>query len=108
MKLVCDVLKQAGAGGGENNVINVHQQVGHRVTTSKHEEGHVALESNKAKTVSMMGKPLVPSAGCLLEAVERLVKQADILGTSRVDEARRLLVVNHLVEIAMEKGVLDV
>jgi hypothetical protein len=56
----------------------------------------------------MMGKLLVPSAGRLLEAVERLVKQADILGMSRVDEARRLLVVNHLVEIAMEKGVLDV
>jgi hypothetical protein len=43
----------------------------------------------------------------LLQAVERLVEQADVLGLSRIDEARWLLAVDHLVKIAMQESVLN-
>jgi hypothetical protein len=74
----------------------------------KNEEGHVALGSNKAKAMSIVSKPLVPRPRCLLQAIERLVEQTNMLGSSRVDEARGLLAVDHLIKIAMQESVLDV
>lgn len=55
-----------------------------------------------------MSEPLVPRVERLLESVEGLLEQPDVLRTHRVDVAGRLLNVNHLVDIAMEEGVLDV
>ena len=46
--------------------------------------------------------------GRLLKSIEGLVKQADVLGARRVDEARWLLTMNHLIKIAMGESVLDI
>jgi hypothetical protein len=46
--------------------------------------------------------------GSLLEAIEGLVKTADVVRTAGVNKAERLLTVDLLVKIAVEKGVLDV
>jgi hypothetical protein len=108
MKLIGDVLKKASARGGEDDVLDVEQQVGQVVTTTNNEEGHVALRSNEAKPMSIVRKLLVPRPGALLQAVERLVEQADVLGLSRIDEARWLLTVDRLVKIAVQESVLNV
>ena len=108
MKLVGDVLEKRGAGRGEDDVGHVEEQVGHLRAVPEHEQRHVALRSHKAQSMSVMSEPLVPRAGRLLKSIEGLVEQADMLRPRGVEEAGRLLTVNHLVEIAMEKGVLDV
>jgi hypothetical protein len=108
VELVGDVLKKTGAGGGEDDVVDVEQQISQVVAATKHEEGHVALRGNEAKPVSVVGEALVPRPGRLLQAIKRLVEQADVLGPSGVDEARWLLAVDHLVKIAMQEGVLNV
>ena len=107
MELVGDVLKKPGAGGGEDDVVNIEEQVGHLGTAPKHEERHVTLGRHEPKAMSMMSEPLVPRAGRLLESIEGLVEVADMVRTCRVDEAGWLLTMYHLVKIAMEKGVLD-
>jgi hypothetical protein len=56
----------------------------------------------------IVSKPLIPRPGSLLEAIERLVKPADMMWMSQVDEAGRLLAVDLLVKRAMEEGILDV
>ena len=58
--------------------------------------------------MSIVGEALVPGSRGLLEAVERLVEPTNMLRTSRVDEARWLLTVDHLIKIAMKEGVLDI
>jgi hypothetical protein len=58
--------------------------------------------------MSIVRKSLVPSPELLLPAVDRLVEQADVLGPSRVNEARWMLAVDHLVNIVMQESVLNV
>jgi hypothetical protein len=58
--------------------------------------------------MGILSEPLVPCSGSLLEAIEGLVKTADVVRTARVNKARRLLTVDLLVKIAVKEGVLDV
>jgi hypothetical protein len=51
---------------------------------------------------------LIPRPRGLLEAVERLVKSADMMRMIQVDEAGRLLTIDLLVKSAMEESILDV
>ena len=66
VELVGDVLEKPGAGGGEDDVVDVEKQVGHLGTVPKHEQRHVALGSHEPKAMSMMSEPLVPCAGACL------------------------------------------
>jgi hypothetical protein len=75
---------------------------------AKHEEGDIRLRGSEAEAMSIVSEPLVPSPRGLLEAVERFVQTMHKLGSSRIDEAGRLLAVDLLVKIAMKKAVLDV
>ena len=50
----------------------------------------------------------MPSPRRLLESVQGLLHEAHVVGGGRVDEAGRLLTVDGLVQVAMEKGVLHV
>jgi hypothetical protein len=50
----------------------------------------------------------VPSPRRLLESVQGLLHEAHVVGGGRVDEVGRLLTVDGLVQVAMEKGVLHV
>ena len=54
------------------------------------------------------GKPLVPRSRSLLQSVKRAMKLTDMVGLSRIDEAGRLLAVDHLIKSAVEEGILDV
>jgi hypothetical protein len=103
-----DVLKKTGARGGEDDVVHVNKKVGELVTPAKDEQGGVRERLDEPEPMRVVGEALVPRPGSLLQAVERLVKPADMVGASRVDEARWLLTVNLLVKSAMEKGILDI
>ena len=51
---------------------------------------------------------MVPRAGGLLEAVERLIEPTHHVGTRRVNKPHRLAAVDCLSEKAMQEGILDV
>ena len=108
MKKTGDVLKKTSAGSGEDNIVHIEKQISQVVAPSKDKQGDVALRGDEAETVRVVSKALVPSPRSLLEAIEGLVEPTDMLRMIRVDEARWLLAVDHLVKITMEKGVLDV
>jgi hypothetical protein len=74
----------------------------------KYEEEDIRLRGGETETMSIVSEPLVPSPRGLLEVVERFVQTTHKLGSSRIDEAGRLLAVDLLVKIAMKEGVLDV
>ena len=108
VKQLRDVLKKAGCRRSEDDVVDVQQEVGEVISMAKYEEGHIRLGRDEAETMSVVGEALIPRSRSLLEAVERLVEAANMLGMSRVGEAGRLLAVHLLVKIAVKKGVLDV
>jgi hypothetical protein len=97
-----DMAKKTGAGGGENDVVHIEQEVSDLVSSSKNEEGDITLCSDEPETVRVVSEALVPGPRGMLEAVERLMKFADMLGKRFVDEARGLLAVDLLVKVAMK------
>jgi hypothetical protein len=54
------------------------------------------------------GESLVPRSGSLLEPVQGLLEQADVVGSDRVDETRRLLAVDSLLKVTMKKSILHI
>jgi hypothetical protein len=56
----------------------------------------------------MSGKTLKPSTRGLFESVERFKEATNICGMLRIDEAGRLLTIDHLIEISMEESVFDI
>jgi hypothetical protein len=100
--------KEIQAGGGEDDVVDVEEQVGNLSTSSKNEQGGVREGCHKPYPMHIVGEALVPHTRSLLESIEGLVESTDMLRPRRVDEARWLLTIDHLIKIAMEKGVLDV
>ena len=58
--------------------------------------------------MGVVSEALVPGTWSLLEAIEGLVKPTNMLRMNSVDEARWLLAVDHLLEIAVEKGILEI
>jgi hypothetical protein len=73
MYKVGDVLEQLRCRGGENDVVDVQQEVREVGAVSIDEEGHIRLRGDEAEMMSIMSKPLVPCSRSLLEAIERLV-----------------------------------
>jgi hypothetical protein len=102
------VLKKTEARGGEDDVIHVNKKVGELVIPAQDEQGGVRERRDKPEPMRIVGEALIPCPGSLLQAVERLVKPTDMVGASRVDEARRLLTVNLLIKSAMKKGIPDI
>ena len=54
------------------------------------------------------GEPLVPRLRSLFETVQRTLQETDIVKMSGVDEARRLLAIDSLLQVTMKKGVLHI
>jgi hypothetical protein len=101
MELVGEMTKKAAAGGGEDDVVHVEQEISHLITPAKNKHRDIAFGSNKPNAMHIVGAALVPSLRGLLEAVEGLVKSTNMLRTSVIDEAKRLLAVDLLVKSAM-------
>ena len=108
VKQPSEVLEKPVAGGGDDDVVNVQEYVGDVAVVVVDEERHIRLRGDKAESMYVESEPLVPGSGSLLEAVQRLVEPADMVGVAGVDEAGRLLAVHLLVKSAVEEGVLDV
>jgi hypothetical protein len=103
-----DATQKLEGGGGEDDVVDVEEEVRGIRTVTKDEQGRVRLGLDKTLRTQEGGEATVPSPGCLLEAVEGLVELADHVGLSRVDKPNWLGAVDRLRQGAVEEGVRDV
>ena len=71
-------------------------------------EGRVGDGGDEAELSNVGGESLVPCPRCLLQSIQGLLEETDVIWSGGVDEARRLLAVDSLSEMAMEKCVLHV
>ena len=108
VKKLGDASKERSRRGCQNDVVDVEQQVGDVGTRFVNKEGRVGGRSSEAGPLNEAGEPLVPRPGRLLESVQGLLQETDVVGSRRVDEARRLLNVDRLVQMAVKKGVLHI
>jgi hypothetical protein len=71
------VMQEWCARCSEHNVINIKEQVYRIGTMVVDEQGGVRLSLNKSKGEEVRGEQVVPSPGCLLQLVERLIEVAN-------------------------------
>jgi hypothetical protein len=84
-----DATHKLRGGGGEDDVVDVEEEVRCIGAATEDEQGRVRLGLDE--TLRTQGDEAnVPSPGGLLEAVEGLVELADHVGVSRVDKSNGL------------------
>jgi hypothetical protein len=92
-------------GGGEDDVVDVEEEVRCIQTVTEDEQRRVRPGLDKTLRTQEGGETTVPSPGGLLEAVEGLVELVDQVGVSRVDKPNGLGAVDRLRQGAVEEGV---
>jgi hypothetical protein len=103
-----DVLEKSRRRSGEDDVVDVEQQVGDLTPLLVNKEGGVGSGGDKTELAKERGESLVPRPGSLLEPVQGPLEQADVVGSGRVDETRRLLAVDSLLKVTMKESVLHI
>jgi hypothetical protein len=102
------MLEKLWARGGEDDVVDVEQQVSSVGTMTVDEQQHVQLGLHEAQGDQVGGEAVVPRSRRLLQAVEGLVELAHQLRVRGVNEAGGLRAVDSLRECAVEEDALDV
>ena len=102
-----DLLK-CHRGRSKDDVVDVQKQVGDTGPVFVDKEGGVGSRGDEAELANVCRKTLVPGSGSLLQAVEGALQQTHMVRKNRVDEAWGLLAVDGLLQMSMEKSILDV
>jgi hypothetical protein len=102
------MLEKHHARGGEDDIIDIQQQVSSVGATTVDEEQDVRLGLLEAQGDQVGGEAVVPSSRRLLKAVEGLVEPVQQLTVSCVNEASRVGAVDCLDGSVVEEDVLDV
>jgi hypothetical protein len=102
------VLQERCAKCNEHNVTNIKQQVYCIGAVAVDEQGGVRLSLNKSQGAEVRGEPAVPSPGCLLQPVERLVEAIDPVRLRGINKPHRLTAVDCLRESTMQQCVLHI
>ena len=101
-----ETLKQGQGRCGEDDVVDVEQEVGRAESTMEDEERRVGLGAGEAESGDEGREAMVPGAGSLLETVKGTVEATHVIRARGVDEAGGLLAEHHLGEFPMKKRVL--
>jgi hypothetical protein len=72
------------------------------------EQGGVELGLNKYQSEEVRGKIAIPSSGCLLQPIERLVEAADPVKLRRINKPCQLAIVDYLRESTMQERILHI
>jgi hypothetical protein len=88
------VMQEWCARCSEHNVINIKEQVYRIGTMAVDEQGGVRLSLNKSKGEEVRGEQVVPSPGCLLQLVERLIEVANPVRLRGINRPHRLAAVD--------------
>jgi hypothetical protein len=102
------MLEKLQARGGEDDIVNVEQQVSSVGTAAVDEQRGVRLGLHKAQGDQVGGEAVVPCLQHLLQAVEGLVEPAHPLRVQGVNEVSGLRGVDNLGESVVEEDVLDI
>jgi hypothetical protein len=102
------MLEKLQSQGGEDDVVDIEQQVSSVDATVVDEHRGVRLDRHEAQRDQVGGEAVVPHSRRLLQAVKGLVEPTHQLRVSSVNEADGLRAVDRLKEGAVEEGVLDV
>ena len=103
-----DLLKKCHRGHSKYDVIDVQKQVGDTGPIFVDKEGGVGSRGDEAELANVCRKSLVPGSGSLLQAVEGALQRTHMIKKNRIDEAWEMLAVDGLLQMSMEKSVLDV
>lgn len=94
VELLRDVLEEGRRRGGEDDVVDVEQEVARVVAPPEDEQRVVRAGGDEADGADVRCEALEPGTRRLLEAVQRLVEVADVLRAGGVDEAGGLATVD--------------
>jgi hypothetical protein len=86
----------------------MEEQVCDAISVVVNKQRCVELELSEAHVANVRGEALVPGPGRLLEPIQGLLQETNIVKVGGVDKAGWLLVVDNLLEVAVEEGVLHV
>jgi hypothetical protein len=86
----------------------VEEQVCDAISVVVNKHRCVGLELSEAHVADVCGEVLVPGPGRLLEPIQGLLQDTNIVRVGGVDKAGWLLVVDNLLEVAVEEGILHV
>jgi hypothetical protein len=101
-------LEKIWAQGGENDVVDVEQQVRSVDAAAVDEQRGVRLGLHEAQGDQVGEEAVIPCLWRLLQTIEGLVEPAHQLRVCGVNEAGGLRAVDYLEECAVKEGVLDV
>jgi len=74
----------------------------------KNKEGGVGGRGDETQVAKVGSKTLVPRPRSLLQTIKRALQQTNMVRMSRVDEARRLLTVDDLLQASVKEGILHI
>ena len=103
-----ELLKKCRRGRSKDDVVDVEEQVGDTGPVFVDKEGGVGGRGDEAELANACRKTLVPGSGSLLQAVEGALQQTHMVRKDMIDEAWGLLAVDGLLQMSMEKNILDV
>jgi hypothetical protein len=86
----------------------VEEQVCDAISVAVNKQRCVGLELSEAHVADVCGEKPVPGPGRFLEPIQGLLHETNIVRVGGVDKAGWLLVVDNLLEVAVEEGVLHV
>jgi hypothetical protein len=98
-------LEKLRAPGGEDDVVDVEQQISSVSTVVVDEQQSVRLGLHETQGDQLGGKAVVPRSRRLLQAVEGHVEPARQLRVRGVNEADGLRAIDGLGECAVEEGI---
>lgn len=96
-------MKESGARAGEDDFVDVQQEIGDVVPALEDEEGGIRACGAEAELDGKVGKASEPHARCLPEPVQGSIEEVDGVRLVLVDEAGGLLTEDTLLEVAMEE-----
>jgi hypothetical protein len=73
-------------GGGENDVVDVQQEVGETRPLSENEKGRVGGGGDEAELPEEGGEALVPGPRSLLQSIQGFLQTIDMIWGARVDD----------------------
>lgn len=87
VEVIGDAMKKSWCGSRGYNIVDVEEQVGDRVSIIVDKERRVRGGGCEAEATNVRGEAMIPGAGCLFAAVERLLEEAYVVRRGGVHKA---------------------
>lgn len=106
--MINHVAQQCGGQRSEDDVVGIHEKICHVCPAFVDEQRAVGAGHSEAHGEEVVAEPQESRPWRLLDSIERLDKQANMVGVFFVDEAGGLMAVDAFGKFAVEECILDV